>query len=44
MYTTSHQPMRTRTITTEDKGCIRIPRQGRSTERRRAIAESAAIR
>lgn len=44
MFSTSHQPMRTARITTE-QGCV-IPRQrqGRSNERRQAIAESAGTR
>jgi hypothetical protein len=44
MFTTSHQPMRTRRVVT-DQGCV-IPRQRESRQRarRRAIAESTGIR
>lgn len=46
MQSTSHQPMRTRTIT-DGQGCIWLPRQARQarpTARRRAINESAGWR
>lgn len=48
MQTTSHLPMRGRRITSLDENgkriTIRIPRQSRGSERRRAIAESLGSR
>ena len=48
MQTTSHLPMRGRRLAVEDENgkriTIRIPRQSRGNERRRAIADSLGAR
>lgn len=43
MHSTSHHPMRHRTIRTE-AGCIRVPRQGRQVQQRQALREQGVLR